>query len=264
MSFQFLGNFLVEHGIVSREQVDEACAFQSEANRRLGEFAVEAGLLTPEQVEDILRRQRHTGRSFGGLAVSLGYVAKRDMDALLFRQNVHQVHLGEALLILGHLDTERFSRAMDRYMVQERQRLLGLEALYGQGQAGTALKLLAESMELAFLRFAGCHLKAHGEIDLQALERFPHRRDCSVALPDGSALRFTLYLDDAMRVGLFGQEGGIDGPEREAHVLEVVSSYLREAWPPCAAPAGSPACREPLCVRLACPNAQAAVSLRVH
>ncbi|GFK93835.1 hypothetical protein NNJEOMEG_01671 [Fundidesulfovibrio magnetotacticus] len=256
MSFQFLGHYLVEQGHATRRQVEEACAHQSEANRRLGDFAVEAGMLTHAQVEDILARQRGTGRSFGSLAVSLGYVARCHMDELLFRQSVNQVHLGEALLALGHLDPARFSEILEGYMTRERQRAQRLEAFYGATSRGRALQALARALELAFLRFARCPLKAHGEAGPRELEDLPHRLPCSVTLPGGAELRFTLHLDERMRAML---EQARPDHEDGADLLEAVASYLRENWrdDPAASPAAPPARG----VLLASPEARVAATL---
>ena len=45
MDTVFLGQFLIQEGVISPEQLDLALAHQRRANRRLGEIAVERGLI---------------------------------------------------------------------------------------------------------------------------------------------------------------------------------------------------------------------------
>jgi len=198
MNALFLGSFLQEQGLVTQAQVEEAAAFQADANRRLGDLAVEAGLLTPEQVETVLAMQRVTDLSFGALAVASGFVARRDMDALVFRQHVNQVHLGEALLMLGYLTPEQFAVSLDRYAALERQRQAGLDRLL-QGHCGrVSLPGFVAKLERAFLRFAHCPLKAQGGLSESSLASLGNTFSASLAMGDSAVLHYTLFLGEDM------------------------------------------------------------------
>lgn len=235
MSFQFLGHYLLGRGVVTQAQIDEASAYQSEANRRLGDLAVESGLLTPPQVDEILDHQRETDLNFGTLAVNLGFVRRRDLDALLFRQQVHMVHLGEALLTLGHLTVRQFCDCLNDYAALESARKDALARLFEGHCAREALTSLVDTLERAFLRFAHCPLKAQASLDDLALEALPLHHTLEIPLNSGSAMRFTLHLGrdmlDAMstagRCG--GGESGRTPEEALAAVLdilEIIGRYL--------------------------------------
>ena len=111
----FLGRFLVEQGAITEAQLAEGLAYQREKNRRIGEVAVERGLLTSEQAEDIRQRQNVDPRLFGDIAVGQRQLSRRAVDDLLFLQKIHHTYLGEALLVLGHIDRAQYQELMGRH-----------------------------------------------------------------------------------------------------------------------------------------------------
>ncbi|MFP5223311.1 MAG: hypothetical protein ACLGSA_13550 [Acidobacteriota bacterium] len=234
MSFQFLGHYLLGRGVVTQAQIDEAAAYQAEANRRLGDLAVESGVLTPGQVEEILARQRETDLTFGMLAVSLGFARRRDMDALLFRQQVHLVHLGEALLTLGHLNTRQFCECLNDYAALEKAREAALAKLFEGHCASAALETLVDTLERAFLRFAHLPLKAKAALDERLLESLPLQHTLQIPLDAHTAMRFTLHLGREMLDALSQTRTRGDGGERTPEealadvldILGIIGRYL--------------------------------------
>ena len=66
MFSQLFGNYLVNKGIITKEDYQKAIDVQLEKRVRIGEIAVAEGMLTPEQVSKIKRLQKQfdalTGR----------------------------------------------------------------------------------------------------------------------------------------------------------------------------------------------------------
>ncbi|MBI4806777.1 MAG: hypothetical protein HY795_16275 [Desulfovibrio sp.] len=268
MNFQFLGAFLLEQGIITQQQIDEATAFQAETNHRLGTYALEAGLLTQQQVNIVLGLQRETDLSFGELAVLNGFVPKRDLDSLLFRQRVNQIHLGEALLMLGHLSSEQFSDMLGRYIARENRRRAKLARLYSHRCDCDLLDVLITSIERAFLRFAHCPLKAQGELSANELEGLTLGFSSGIFIEEDAMLRFTLHLGPDMLSIISRAAAGEDLPEAETveaarEIVDVVCRYLRKAVDasstviePCArALSDNTPDEECLRLKLACPRA---------
>ena len=268
MSFHFLGGFLLEQGLVTQQQIDEAAAFQAGANLRLGAYAVGAGLLTQEQVDVVLGLQRETDLNFGELAVLKGFVSKPDMQALLFRQQVNQVHLGEALLQLGHLTFEQFGAVLRMYATRENTLRSRLTKLYSHRCGCDLLAVLIAAVERAFLRFAQCPLKAQGKLSEDELAQLS--LGCSSGVPVGNdaTLHFTLHLGAEMLSILSRSASEEDLPDTEAQeaaqeMAEVVCRYLREAvgassggTGPCSHAAADQASGiDCLRLKLACPKA---------
>lgn len=111
----FLGRFLVEQGAITEAQLEEGLAYQREKNRRIGEVAVERGMLTAEQALNIRQRQNADPRLFGDIAVGQRQLSRRTVDDLLFLQKIHHTYLGEALLVLGHIDRGQYQELMGRH-----------------------------------------------------------------------------------------------------------------------------------------------------
>jgi hypothetical protein len=234
MNFQFLGAFLLERGIVTQQQIDEATVFQAEANHRIGAYALEAGLLTLEQVDVVLGLQRETDLSFGELAVLNGFALKRDLDSLLFRQQVNQIHLGEALLKLGHLTSEQFNEMLALYTARENSRRAKLAKLYSHRCDCDLLEVLISAVERAFFRFAHCPLKAQGEFSVNELERLTLSFSSGITIERDAALRFTLHLGPDMLSIISRAAAGEDLPDAETveaarEIVDVVCHYLRKA-----------------------------------
>ena len=134
VSYKFFGTYLLQQGVVTQEQLDDALKFQEKSNRRIGEMAVEKGLLSPEQVEEIFREQKIVDAPFGAIALQKKLLRQAELDDLLFSQAVQSTHLGEALLFRGYLTPEQFGRELRKFKEQEKARHESLDKP-GRGSA---------------------------------------------------------------------------------------------------------------------------------
>ena len=76
MFTQFFGNFLLNKGVLSSEQLLDALKEQSNAKIKLGTLAMHAGYMTANEVDNIVIMQTHQDRKFGELAVDNGYLSQ--------------------------------------------------------------------------------------------------------------------------------------------------------------------------------------------
>lgn len=111
MAAKFFGQFLLEKGLIDKDQLLSALEAQRASNPVLGEMAVSLGLLTPDQAEKINEHQRREDRRFGDIAQALGFLTEAQVDELLARQKAERKLFGEILLEQGaltraQLDTE--------------------------------------------------------------------------------------------------------------------------------------------------------------
>lgn len=120
----FLGRFLVEQGAITEAQLEDGLRYQQEKNRRIGEVAVERGVLSPDQVDVIRGRQDDDPRLFGDIAVGERHLSRRSLDDLLFIQKIQHTYLGEALLLLGHIDRSQYQELIGRhYALRDKSRV---------------------------------------------------------------------------------------------------------------------------------------------
>jgi CheY-specific phosphatase CheX len=104
MGIRFFGHFLLERGVVDREQLLAATELQEKRNHPLGAIAVQKGFITADQAEHVNRQQRVAGRRFGDLCVDMNLLSHMQLDEISRTQREGRIRIGEALVELGHMD----------------------------------------------------------------------------------------------------------------------------------------------------------------
>lgn len=115
MYTQFLGNYLLNKGYVTSEQLVEALQYQKSVHLKLGVLAIHAGYMTASQVEQIHIMQTHKNGRFGELAVEAGFLTPEQVDFLLSSQKPDYLLLSQALVDKGYMTTAQFEQAMQDY-----------------------------------------------------------------------------------------------------------------------------------------------------
>ncbi|MCI8372853.1 MAG: chemotaxis protein CheX [Lachnospiraceae bacterium] len=115
MYTQFLGNYLLNKGYVTKEQLIEALQYQKTVHLKLGVLAIHAGYMTASQVEQIHIMQTHKNERFGELAVEAGFLTQEQVDFLLSSQKPDYLLLSQALVDKGYMTTAQFEKAMMEY-----------------------------------------------------------------------------------------------------------------------------------------------------
>lgn len=83
MFSQFFGNYLLNNGLITKDQFS-SCMEYMRANRvKLGLVAESEGLITRAQADELNRLQMQTDKRFGDLAVEKGYLTDTDISHLL-------------------------------------------------------------------------------------------------------------------------------------------------------------------------------------
>lgn len=78
-----LGNYLVETGKITEEQLKQALTKQDSVRVKLGLIAVEEGMMTLEQTNEVNRLQAIKDQRFGDIAVAKGYLTEDQVSKLL-------------------------------------------------------------------------------------------------------------------------------------------------------------------------------------
>ena len=79
MYAQFFGNYLLSHGVVTREQLLETMHRKSSTKIKLGTLAIHAGYMTANEVDRIVILQTHEDKRFGELAIHEGYLTEEEI-----------------------------------------------------------------------------------------------------------------------------------------------------------------------------------------
>lgn len=102
--FTRVGELLLEEGLLTRAQLNEALAEQKELGGRIGDICVRKGFLQAQQVEQALARRRREKPRLGAILVEKGLITQAQLDAALTMQQRSGGKLGEILVYLGYVD----------------------------------------------------------------------------------------------------------------------------------------------------------------
>lgn len=115
MYTQFLGNYLLQKGIVTQEQLFNAMARLSQTHIKLGTIAIHEGLMTANEVDECLYVQTREDKRFGEIAVERGYLEDSQVEELLSKQTPDFVLLGQNLVEDGIFSYEELERIIFDY-----------------------------------------------------------------------------------------------------------------------------------------------------
>ncbi|WP_028243523.1 hypothetical protein [Pseudobutyrivibrio ruminis] len=110
MYTQFLGNYLLQRGIVNQEQLFKAMTRLSQTHIKLGTIAIKEGLMTAKEVDECLYVQSREDKRFGEIAVERGYLTEDQVNELLSLQTPDYILLGQNLVednVFSYEDLER-------------------------------------------------------------------------------------------------------------------------------------------------------------
>ena len=154
MSAKFFGQFLLERGRISSQQLVDALEFQKQVKLPIGILALEQGILSAEQVKLVLARQKNSDKQFGELALSLGLLTQAQIDVLLQCQSSHRVHLGEALIVKGYLSIDALEKALKEHKKEEEKITMQVAAAFNSIANKQIVKTFTDLMVMMFTDFA--------------------------------------------------------------------------------------------------------------
>ena len=99
-----LGQRLVEEGLISQSDLEEALRIQNEfgAYKPIDQILLDRNLLTQQQLNSILERYDKRPR-LGDLMVAAGVISKANLDAALKQRQETRLPIGETLIKLGFI-----------------------------------------------------------------------------------------------------------------------------------------------------------------
>jgi CheY-specific phosphatase CheX len=121
MSAKFIGQFLLEKSLISREALLSATEHQQRVNLTLGGLAIAQGMLSTAQADSINLEQQRSDKRFGEIALEKNLMDTQQLNELLRVQKEQRVFLGEILIQQGHISRERFDTELALFK-QEQER----------------------------------------------------------------------------------------------------------------------------------------------
>jgi CheY-specific phosphatase CheX len=121
MSAKFIGQFLLEKGLITREALLAATEHQQRVNLTLGQLAVAQGLLSVAKADAINLEQQRSDKRFGEIALEKNMLSPQQLNDLLRVQKEQRVFIGEILIQQGHITRENFDPELALFK-QEQER----------------------------------------------------------------------------------------------------------------------------------------------
>ncbi len=98
-----LGNYLVDSGKLTEEQLKDTLDKQDSVRVKLGLIAVAEGMMTLEQTDEVNRLQAILDQRFGDIAVSKGYLSDEQVGTLLRKQGNAFMMFVQTLVDYGYV-----------------------------------------------------------------------------------------------------------------------------------------------------------------
>jgi hypothetical protein len=115
MFSQYFGHYLLNHELITREQLADVLEYQKSVHVKFGVIAVDEDFMTPSQVEEVHEKQKQVDKRFGEIAIELGYLSDDQVEVLISKQKQKHLFLAQALVDRGYMTIEQFSQALNQY-----------------------------------------------------------------------------------------------------------------------------------------------------
>ena len=154
MSTRFFGQFLLERGRITSQQLLAALEHQKSLLMPTAILALERGWLSPAQIKDINEQLKYKSSRFEELAVQLGYLNQPQIDELLqLDETTHRVRLGEALVLKGFVTLETLDRELKEYNKETEKFTSEVSSAFGALAHKNIVQTFTDLMLLMFTRF---------------------------------------------------------------------------------------------------------------
>lgn len=105
-----LGNYLIEKGKMTKEQLNDVLLRLDKSRAKLGLIAVAEGMISLEQADSVNREQAICDKRFGDIAIEKGYLTQEQLDKILKLQgNAYMVFvqslIDAEILSMGEIDS---------------------------------------------------------------------------------------------------------------------------------------------------------------
>ncbi|PKM52577.1 MAG: hypothetical protein CVV02_00125 [Firmicutes bacterium HGW-Firmicutes-7] len=111
----FFGNYILNKGLVSAEDLSKVLKNQKETRLKLGVLAINAGFMNAIQVQEIHELQAKMDKRFGELAIEKNYLSKEQLDLILKQQKSEHLILAQALIDENLMSMSTFEKELVEY-----------------------------------------------------------------------------------------------------------------------------------------------------
>ncbi|MGB1236675.1 MAG: chemotaxis protein CheX [Pseudomonadales bacterium] len=159
---KFFGQFLLEKGLITPEQLLTAISLQKASNPSLGKIAVDKGMLSEAQAEAINAEQQRTDQRFGDLAVTMQLLSDAQVGELIDTQKAGRKFFGQILIEEDFLNAAAVEEELTAHAAIKEKVAMQVDSQIEQHKyAGIILNTLDSCIKL-FTRIAKINAQVAG------------------------------------------------------------------------------------------------------
>lgn len=113
-----LGNYLVDMGKISNEQLKRVLEKQNEVRVKMGLLAVAEGLMTVEQADTVNQLQTTMDKRFGDIAVEKGFLTEEQISNLLKKQGNAYLAFAQCLVNENLLQLSELEQIIESFRIK--------------------------------------------------------------------------------------------------------------------------------------------------
>lgn len=197
-----VGNYLLEKGIISKEQLRDLLAEKNKVRVKLGLIAVAEGLMTPEEADRVNRLQTVMDKRFGDIAVERGYLTEGHVEALLKKQGNAYLAFAQALEDQQLMSVDQLEQYMIDFQLENQMTTSEMEDLKS-GDVDRILPLYIPANCDNFLNAAGTALRTI--MRCVDVEIYPEKAFVTQSIEaDNGATQYT-EGEQSISIGLIGK-----------------------------------------------------------
>lgn len=228
----FFGQYLLQKGLLTKEQLLQSLEIQNSVNRKIGQIAIEEGLLLPQHVETILKMQKRINKYFGQLSIQMGFMTQEKVSALLEKQKAHYVEVEEILMRENMLPKETLKKELElfRMLDEEDQGVFNMRWVSRHIQNGFVYETFIEQTLKLFMRLAGIFVM-EGECSFDRKEFVSHGFLIKIKLTGDSLWSYHLNLSEdlAAQIAEAMLESEDEMPEGDTLNIEAANEFANIA-----------------------------------
>lgn len=115
MFSQYFGNYLLNKGLITLEQLKDVMIIEKSVHLKIGILAVNSGYLNAYQVAEIHVLQAKMDKKFGEIAIEKGYITISQLESVLSEQQHGHLMLGQALIDRNYMTLNEVEVALNNY-----------------------------------------------------------------------------------------------------------------------------------------------------
>ena len=225
MANKFLGQFLLEKGLLSTKQLLHAIELQKEANPPLGQLAIREGFINEPTAVVINMAQQRSDQRFGDLAISMGHMTEQQVSLLFHAQKECRKLFGEILLEQGYIEQEVLTLQLASHAELKQVSMLNIDTTIKNHRYSNQITDILEAIIKNFTRIPKIQLKVAQVNPQKAVRPYGH-----------FIISQTMHVPNPIKVGwimspklmkkIANEFLGIDVSHQQPVYVDAVSEFL--------------------------------------